>query len=162
MGKQVRQTGSVQTPSQVIWARWDEVVFAPGVEAHLRPVAARPQTLADVATRIQAGVALRAAAADFVDDLRWARDDADVRRRVEAPPARVSPEVDAYLAALAEHFCSAWAVAAPAWSQEGDRFLTRWWFPSATPALDARAIVESPAAFRRRGIFVGDGAVRRI
>jgi hypothetical protein len=146
----------------VIWGRWDEVVSVPGVEAHLRPVAARPQTLAGVAVLVQAGVALREAAADFVDDVRWARDDADLRRRVDEEPSRVRPEVDAYLAALAEHFCSARGIAAPAWSQSGDRFLTHWWFPSSTPALDARAVVESPSSFRRRGIFVGEGAVRRV
>jgi hypothetical protein len=158
----VRQTWRVETPSQAIWSHWEEVVSSPGVEAHLKPVAVRPQTLADVAARVGAGVALREAAADFVDDLRWARDDADVRRRVDEEPTRVTAEVDAYLAALAEHACATRGIAAPAWSQAQDRFLTTWWFPSSTPALDARAIVESPASFRRRGIFVGEGAVRRV
>lgn len=152
----------METPSQVIWSRWQEVMSSPGVEAYLKPMAARPHSLADVAARVHAGVALREAAADFVDDLRWARDDADVRRRIDDEPTRVTAEVDAYLAALAEHSCAARGIAAPAWSQAEDRFLTTWWFPSSTPALDARAVVESPAAFRRRGIFVGEGAVRRV
>ena len=122
---QVRQTGRVETPSQAIWSHWDEVVSSPGVEAYLPLGAARPQTLAGVATRVQAGAKLREAAADFVDDMRWARDTADVARRVGEEPAHVSPEVDAYLAALAEHSCAAHGILAPAWSQAEARFLSR-------------------------------------
>jgi hypothetical protein len=43
---------------------------------------------------------------------------------------------------------------APPWASEPNRFLSRIWWPR-YPGLWARAIVESPAAFRRRGILLG-------
>jgi hypothetical protein len=42
------------------------------------------------------------------------------------------------------------------------RFLDRFWFPSAVPGFRALAIAESPAAFRRRGIFIARGALERV
>ncbi len=67
--------------------------------------------------------------------------------------AAASPRrTDAYLAALAEDFATAQGAPAPSWASEPGRFLSRIWWPR-YPGLWARAIVESPAAFRRRGIL---------
>jgi hypothetical protein len=113
-------------------------------------------TLARTADRIAAGTALREAVADFVDDLRWARDKDDIARRISERPRDLDPRTDAYLTALAEHFASAHALSPPPWADEPGRFLDRIWWPR-YPCLWARAIVESPAAFRRRGILLGAG-----
>jgi hypothetical protein len=36
------------------------------------------------------------------------------------------------------------------------RGLRRFWFPFDTPSARAQALVHSPAALRRRGVFVAD------
>jgi hypothetical protein len=68
---------------------------------------------------------------------------------------------DAYLGALAEHIGAERGLAVPPWSIEAGRFLARIWWPR-YPGLWARAIVESPAAFRRRGILLGAGMLSRV
>jgi hypothetical protein len=45
--------------------------------------------------------------------------------------------------------------------EEPGRFLDRWWFPTRFRSLHAMALVESPAAFRRRGIFVDHTELER-
>lgn len=118
-------------------------------------------TLARTADRIAEGVALREAVADFVDDLRWARDDDDVEQRITERPRDLHSHADAYLGALAEHVAADRGLAAPPWAEEPGRFLARIWWPR-YPGLWARAIVESPAAFRRRGILLGAGMLSRV
>lgn len=119
-------------------------------------------TLAGTAARVAAGVELRAAAADFLDDLRWAPDSADVARRIDTEPQLVDPRTDAYLGALAEHVAARHEIVAPVWSRGTARFLDHFWWPSRTVGLHARAFVESPAAFRRRGIFIGRTTLQRV
>ncbi|MGH3479034.1 MAG: hypothetical protein ACRDQD_19640 [Nocardioidaceae bacterium] len=150
----------MSTPSERIFAQRED---DDGVELrHFLPAQARhPMTLARTADRIAAGTALREAVADFVDDLRWARDGADIARRITERPCNLNPRTDAYLAALAEHFASAHRTPTPTWASEPDRFLSRIWWPR-YPGLWARAIVESPAAFRRRGILLGAGMLNRV
>jgi hypothetical protein len=150
----------VSTPSERIFAHIDD---DDGVELRdFLPAQARnPMTLARTAERIAAGTALREAVADFVDDLSWARDEDDIARRIVERPRTVDPRTDAYLAALAEHFATAHGALAPPWAGEPGRFLSRIWWPR-YPDLWARAIVESPAAFRRRGILLGAGMLSRV
>ncbi len=77
-------------------------------------------------------------------------------------PVRVDPRVDAYLAALVEHVSAARGVAAPAWVLAADRFLDEFWWPAGRAAFAAACLVQSPAAFRRRGIFIGATTLRRV
>lgn len=118
-------------------------------------------TLARTADRVAAGTALREAVADFVDDLRWARDEDDIARRITERPRNLDPRADAYLGALAEHIAAAHETPPPPWSSEPGRFLSRIWWPR-YPGLWARAVVESPAAFRRRGVLLGAGMLSRV
>jgi hypothetical protein len=119
-------------------------------------------TLAGAGARVAAGVELRAAVADFLDDLRWARDHVDVVQRINDEPELVDAHTDAYLGALAEHVAGWHGVVVPAWTRGRARFLDHFWWPSRTVGLQARALVESPAAFRRRGIFIGRTTLRRV
>lgn len=119
-------------------------------------------TLAATAGRIARGIPLRDAAADFLDDLRWSVDGPDVERRIADEPGFVDPHSDAYLGALAEHVAGGHALAVPGWALASERFLDHFWWPSRTVGLHARAVVESPAAFRRRGIFIGATTLRRV
>lgn len=150
----------MSTPSERIFAQLDD---DDGSELRdfLPPAAQRPMTLAHTAERIASGLALREAVADFVDDLRWARDDEDATDRISERPRDLDSRTDAYLGALAEHVAATRALSAPAWSAEPGRFLARIWWPR-YPGLWARAIVESPAAFRRRGILLGAGMLNRV
>ncbi|MGH3814751.1 MAG: hypothetical protein ACRDUV_20280 [Pseudonocardiaceae bacterium] len=96
----------MSTPSERIFAHLedDDVVEL----RHFLPAQARhPMTLTRTADRIAAGTALREAVADFVDDLRWARDEEDVARRIIERPRNLDPRADAYLGALAEHVAAA-------------------------------------------------------
>jgi hypothetical protein len=57
-------------------------------------------------------------------------------------------------AGLAEHLAMRDGQDAPLWS--ASRGLRRFWFPFDTPGARAQALVHSPAALRRRGVFVPD------
>lgn len=151
----------MSTPSERIWAAFEQDPDGPG-SPRLPERPTRPQTLAAAAARVTAGVPLRAAAADFLDDLRWARDEADVGDRVAAPPGPVDAHVDAYLGALAEHVAARHGIAVPDWAGQPDRFLDHFWWPSRFPAFRAQAVRESPAAFPRRGIFIGATTLVRV
>lgn len=150
----------MSTPSERIFAQLED---DDGTELRdfLPPQAQHPMTLARTADRIADGVALREAVADFVDDLRWARDDNDVEQRTIERPRDLDPRTDAYLGALAEHVTAERELPTPPWAGESGRFLPRIWWPR-YPGLWARAIVESPSAFRRRGILLGAGMLNRV
>ena len=77
-------------------------------------------------------------------------------------PATVDPRFDAYLAALAEHLAVHGALRVPGWTQEPERFLSRWWFPTRFRSLHPAALVQSPASFRRRGVFVDATELQRV
>jgi hypothetical protein len=49
----------------------------------------------------------------------------------------------------------------PAWTDEPKRFLTEPYFAGALESLKAMLIADSPAAFRRRLIFVSADALSR-
>jgi hypothetical protein len=89
------------------------------------------------------------------DDLRRAAID-----RCPAPTG--DARADAFLGALAEHLAATAGLERPGWSVEHGRFLECFWFPSPVPGFRALAIAESPAAFRRRGIFIARGALERV
>jgi len=153
---------AVETPSQRIWRRRGELDADPGLSAYLDDMPTDPETLTRVAHRVETGTPLRAAVADFLDDLNLARDTDDVARRIRDEPPSVDSRTDAYLGALAEHIAARAGLPTPSWSRHPDRFLDHFWWPTSVSGLAARAVVESPAAFRRRGIFVGASTLERV
>lgn len=66
---------------------------------------------------------------------------------------------DAYLAAIAVYFSGKFHWPTPAWTRQPERILREPWF--ATPGRHMRALllVESPAAFRERNLFVSANAL---
>jgi hypothetical protein len=160
--RQASDNDNVTTPAVRIWAELGGQDDEPGLEAYLPAVARDPATLAATAARVAAGDDLRGSVADFLDDLRFARWPDDVARRIAAEPEHVGPHVDAYLAAIAEHTAVHVGIDTPAWSRDPGRFLDHFWWPSKVVGLRARTIVESPAAFRRRGIFIGATTLQRV
>lgn len=121
------------------------------------------QTLAGVARRDRAGEDFRHAVREFLDEFAL-RADADSRVEAvdESPPATEDPRHDAFLGALAEHLALAHGFQRPAWSIEPARFLDRFWFVSDVPGFRAIAIAQTPAAFRRRGVFLPERSLHRV
>lgn len=98
----------------------------------------------------------------FLDDFR--RPQAEVSRRAlieRQPPFTRDGRRDALVGALAEHLANDAGWAVPAWAQDERRFLSAFWFVH-EPAFDALALVQSPAAFRRRGIFLSADFLSRV
>ena len=90
--------------------------------------------------------------AEFLEEYSWEPSPARLALLTDEPPGTGNERWDVFLAALAEHLAAREEHAAPSWSES--RSLRRLWFPFNTRAARADAIVRSPAAFRRRGVFV--------
>jgi hypothetical protein len=68
---------------------------------------------------------------------------------------------DAYLAATAEELARQFDLQRPTWVDAEIRKLHRPWFASSLSALRAVLLLESPAAFRSRNLFVTENALSR-
>jgi hypothetical protein len=90
--------------------------------------------------------------AEFLEEYRW--ESADVRPELLAaePDPTGNEHWDVFLAALAEHVAGRDGRDGPRWV--ASRSLRRFWFPFNGPAARVDAVVNAPAAFRRRGVFV--------
>lgn len=81
----------------------------------------------------------------------------------DEPPAGTGDvRVDAALAALAEHLARHDGWRPPLWAFEDDRQAKPWWFVSGVSSWHAAALVESPLAFRKRGVFLTSSALDRV
>lgn len=145
-----------------MWASPEFGADGAALEQYLPARSRRPVTIAATARRIADGIELREAVADFLDDFRFARDSDDAQSRIDDEPELVDAHTDAFLAAIAEHVAAASGLRTPPWARRPERFLDHFWWPSSTSALHARALVESPAAFRRRGVFIGRTSLQRV
>jgi hypothetical protein len=114
----------------------------------------------DPTARTPAAVALRPLLG-FLDEAQRVPDELLIALLREAPAPTGSRQLDAFVSALAEHVALKRGVTPPEWTQDPTRFLDQWWFPSGFRSLHATALVESPTAFRRRGIFITAGALER-
>lgn len=119
-------------------------------------------TLAATAHRIATGDTPRAALADFLDEFQQRAPEQRDGAITDEPPLTGFPEWDALLAGVAEWLAGRHGLAVPAWTQQPDRFLDRMWFVSPTPGLRAGALVETPAALRRRGVFKPERSLLRV
>lgn len=124
----------------------------------------RPTTLAEVARLAVGGDSFDRCLANFLDDFRAA----PTALALSATPALLAPGQgergivqDAYLAATAEHLACLHGLPVPAWAMADERRLSRPWFASSLAALRAVLILESPAAFRSRNLFVSENALER-
>ncbi len=78
------------------------------------------------------------------------------------PPPIGSRRWDAFLGALAEHLAFHDGLPVPDWAQTPLRFLDSSWFLLDLPSVRPSAIAESPAAFRRRAIWITTEALDRV
>ena len=68
----------------------------------------------------------------------------------------------AAIAGLAEHLARHDGWAPPRWVFDEWRYATPWWFVSGVRSWHAAALVESPLAFRKRGVFLTESALERV
>jgi len=100
---------------------------------------------------------------EFLDEFALRPDDGSRTGAIAAePPPTGDARHDAYLAALAEHLAAVHGLDRPAWSIRPERFLDRFWFVSDVPGFRALAIAQTPAAFRRRGVFLPERSLHRV
>lgn len=124
----------------------------------------RPRSLAEVARMAAKGDSFDYCLANFLDEF-YASPNAEA---LGQSPTLLAPEFgvlgrlqDSYLAATAEELASKYSLAVPGWTAGAERTLRHPWFASPLGALRAVLILESPAAFRSRNIFVSQNALAR-
>jgi hypothetical protein len=123
----------------------------------------RPRSLAEVATWSRSRQEFSRHLADFLDQFYLERDP----RMLEREPGRLAGALaegdvaDAYLAATAVTLARLLGVRPPAWTADPSRTLRRPWFASPGAAIRATLLLESPAPFRERNLFVSENALSR-
>jgi hypothetical protein len=123
-----------------------------------------PENLADVAALTARGESFDLALRNFLDAF-YARPEA---ARLAAEPASLratvptlGPVEDAYLAATAEWLATQFHFPVPSWTSGEQRKLHRPWFASPLASLRAVLLLESPAPFRARNLFISENALTR-
>jgi hypothetical protein len=125
----------------------------------------RPPTLAEVARLTAEGDSFDRCLANFLDGF-YASPNADA---LAEEPMLLAPKdaemgrvKDAYLAATAEELARLHSLPFPRWILGDERKLHRPWFASPLASLRAVLILESPAVFRARNLFVSENALTRV
>ena len=123
-----------------------------------------PKTLAEVAEMTARGESFDLCLRNFLDAF-IAAPTAEALAPEPVRLADTSPELgrveDAYLAATAEWLAWKFKVQAPRWAFDDTRSLRRPWFASPLASMRALLLLESPAAFRSRNLFVSENALSR-
>ena len=124
----------------------------------------RPKTLAEIAQLTIHGDSFDRCLANFLDgfyaapNARALADTPPLLAPGSGEPGRVQ---DAYLAATAEELANTHQFPVPAWTDAEARKLHRPWFASPLTGLRAVLLLESPAAFRSRNLFISQNALTR-
>ncbi|HEX3625662.1 MAG TPA: hypothetical protein VH280_09570 [Verrucomicrobiae bacterium] len=123
-----------------------------------------PKTLAQVSEMAAQGESFDLCLKNFLDYF-YAKPGVDA---LELEPPRLiakNPQFgeieDAYLAATAEWLSWKFDLTPPSWIFDPSRALRRPWFASTLSALRAVLLIESPAAFRSRNLFISENALTR-
>ena len=123
-----------------------------------------PKTLAEVAELAASGESFDLSLRNFLDGF-FANPSATA---LDPEPMRLAdgvPELgeieDAYLAATAEWLAWKFNLEPPRWVFDEVRWLRRPWFASQLASMRAALLLESPAPFRSRNLFVSENALSR-
>ena len=120
----------------------------------------RPKTLSEVARRVNAGEQdFDAALREFLDS--FYGDPQHRAAAIEDRPELMNALRDAYLAAVAEHLARSYGLAVPEWTESQGNDLRAPFFAGGLESLKDVLWAESPAAFRRRLLFVSRDALSR-
>jgi len=120
--------------------------------------APRIKSLAEVARRTNEGHEFGYCLADFLDGFYPKPTESAIHKE----PEKISPYNDSYLAAVADDCCRRYHWRLPNWCLEQERFLKEPFFAAKTHALRMLYLMDSPAAFRERNIFVSANALSRV
>src|SRR5208282_3959338 len=119
-----------------------------------------PRTLHEVSVRASNGEqAFDAALREFLDHFYANPEHREAS--LSARPIPLDDLRDAYLGAAAEHLARRYGLDVPAWAETYGLSLRRPFFAGGLESLKALLTVESPAAFRRRLLFVSKDALFR-
>jgi len=121
----------------------------------------RPDSAAEVARRASDARIFACELADFLHE--FARR-GEASMLAETPPLMrdcyaLGAVNDAYLAAAAVSLAARLGCPAPLWTRDAERILREPWFASPGRHMRALLLVESPAAFRERNLFVSANAL---
>jgi hypothetical protein len=124
----------------------------------------RPKTLAEVAELTLQGNGFHLCLRNFLDDFYLQPTSAalEPQPKLLATIVERGDVSDAYLAATAEELACKFGFDTPSWSYAPSRQLHRPWFAVTLSSMRALLLVESPAAFRSRNLFVSDNALSRV
>ena len=124
-----------------------------------------PSTLAEVATLTAGGDSLDRCLANFLDGFYQSPSAAALAPEPESLAAKsgqLGQLQDACLAATAEELARLRNLPCPEWTDSDSRRLHRPWFASPLASLCAVLLLESPAGFRARNLFVSENALTRV
>ena len=125
----------------------------------------RPRTLKEVAELASQGESFDLCLHNFLDEF-YSKPNAAALRAEPTKLAKLFPKKgmiqDAYLAAVAEKLAQENGFKAPLWAFNLKRKLKHPWFALPFNSLRAVLLVESPAAFRSRNLFVSENALSRV
>lgn len=118
----------------------------------------RPNSLSQIASRTLAGQSFEYELADFLHEFQRR---GDLSMLLDEPESlrKHNPIYDAYLAAVAAHLAARLKTSAPPWTRAPGRILREPWFANPGRHMRALLLVESPAAFRERNLFVTANAL---
>ena len=123
-----------------------------------------PKTLAEVADLAAQGESFDFSLRNFLDGF-YAGPSAEALgpepQRLTRKLPRLGAVEDAYLAATAEWLAWKFALQPPPWAFNQTRSLRLPWFASQLSTLRAVLLLESPAPFRSRNLFVSENALSR-
>jgi hypothetical protein len=121
----------------------------------------RPRSLAEVADWSESWKELSYHLADFLHEFAARPSEAMLvdRPRILAAVFDGGEICDAYLAATAATLAPKIGKSRPAWTEEPDRYLRKPWFASPGSSMRACLLLESPARFRERNLFVTANAL---
>lgn len=124
----------------------------------------RPRTLAEVAQLTARGESFDHSLANFLDGF-YAQPTESALSAEPGLLATIGGALggiqDAYLAATAEQLACERQFPIPDWVDADARKLRQPWFASSLASLRALLILESPASFRSRNLFVSENALTR-
>lgn len=118
--------------------------------------------LRQTAERIVAGEDRLVAVRDFLDQVPRRTSEELATMIEEEPQVTGDGQADALLAAIAEHVAIRHDLGVPRWALQQSRFLDRFWFVSPTRGFRAIALVQTPIALKRRGIFWPERSMERV
>jgi hypothetical protein len=124
----------------------------------------RPNTLAEVTTRIEQGEPLEKALSEFLDTFYTAPDTACRIEMLRDEPVSIGTRQDALIGAVAEYLSHEYALPrVPAWSFGPSRYLDQAWHttPFEDAAMREYLTFSSPAEFASRNIFTEERPLRR-